>query len=190
MNLSVQKRLAASILSCSPKRVWFDPSRLDEIKEVITKQDLRSLISDGTIRKIQAKGVSRVRANARMVQRRKGRQAGGGSRKGTANTHRDTKLDWMERVRVQRAFVAQMRGHQSISHDAAKDVLRKVKGGFFRSRRHIKLYLEEHKLFTEKAVADNTARAKTVTTAQNAASAAHQENIQKRKAARQDARTS
>ena len=33
-----------------------------------------------------------------------------------------------------------------ISDEVYKDLYRKSKGGFFRSKRHIKLYLTEHKL--------------------------------------------
>jgi large subunit ribosomal protein L19e len=58
MNLKVQKRIAAEILKCSPKRVTFDTESLDEIKEAITKEDLRGLISSGAIAKKSAKGVS------------------------------------------------------------------------------------------------------------------------------------
>ena len=42
MELKVQKRLAAQIFQCSPKRVIFNPEKLTEIKEGITKGDVRS----------------------------------------------------------------------------------------------------------------------------------------------------
>ena len=51
MNLKSKKRIAAKILKCSPKRVKLDPSRDDEIKESVTKADLRSLIKDKAIKK-------------------------------------------------------------------------------------------------------------------------------------------
>lgn len=147
MDLHVQRRLAAAVLKCSPSRVYFDPERLDEIKEVITKQDLRSLVGDGAIVKLHAQGVSRVRANMRKEQRKKGRQQGKGSRKGGAETHKEGKHDWMDRVRVQRAFIKQLTNNDTITKETANDVFRKSKGGFFRSKRHVKLYLEEHSLF-------------------------------------------
>ena len=40
MNLNLQKRLAANVIGCSEKRVVFDPSRLEDIKEAITKTDI------------------------------------------------------------------------------------------------------------------------------------------------------
>jgi large subunit ribosomal protein L19e len=160
MNLSVQTRLAASILHCSPRRVIFDPDRLEEIKEVITKADLRSLINDGAIRKLAEQGTSRVRARVRLVQRRKGRQSGQGSRKGKSGTHKEPKSDWIMRIRIQREFVHRLSDHESITRETRQDVLRKCKGGFFRSTRHIKLYLEEHNLFTKNAKGPSTADSK------------------------------
>ena len=63
MRLNVQKRLGAAVLDCSSQRVRLDENRLDEIKEAITKQDIRSLINQGAIYKVPEKGTSRVRAN-------------------------------------------------------------------------------------------------------------------------------
>ena len=49
--MKTQKRLAAYILKCSPKKVKFDETKLEEIKEAITKADIRGLIAQGIIRK-------------------------------------------------------------------------------------------------------------------------------------------
>ena len=57
MNLNVQKRIAASILKCSKKSIVLDQDRLKDIKEAITKEDLRGLIAEGAIQKVQSKGV-------------------------------------------------------------------------------------------------------------------------------------
>ena len=81
MKLHVQKRLAADVLNCSSKRIWLDPNSLSEIKEAITKRDIKSLIEQGLIKKKRIKGVSRFRARKILVQKRKGKQKGQGSRK-------------------------------------------------------------------------------------------------------------
>jgi len=44
MKLNLQKRLAAQILKCSEKRIQLDTTRLSDIKEAITKADIKSLI--------------------------------------------------------------------------------------------------------------------------------------------------
>jgi large subunit ribosomal protein L19e len=49
MKLKVQKRLAADILKCSIKKIKIDQSRLEDIKESITKKDIRTLIKEGAV---------------------------------------------------------------------------------------------------------------------------------------------
>ena len=85
MKLDTQKRLAGTLLKCSPKRVRFQPENLHDIKEAITKSDLRLLISDGIIFKQPMKEVSRVRARKIQVQKRKGLQRGHGGRRRKAH---------------------------------------------------------------------------------------------------------
>jgi len=144
MELKIQKRLAAGVLNCSEKRVWFDSNRLEEIKEAITKVDIRGLIDDNAIKRKAVKGVSRVRARKRILQRRKGRQKGFGSRKGKRTARLPKKEAWMDRIRAQRKLLKELRINKQINKKTYRDIYLKCKGGFFRSRRHIMLYLEEH----------------------------------------------
>lgn len=146
MKLSVQKRLAAQVLKCSPKRVRFDPARVADIKEAITKVDIRGLVSEGLIDKIQEAGVSRARANKRVDQRKKGLQRGPGKRKAKITATVPRKEAWMAKIRVQRNLLKELREKELIDTSAFKNLYRKAKGGFFRSRRHIKLYANEHNL--------------------------------------------
>ncbi|MBI2419008.1 MAG: hypothetical protein HYV28_14135, partial [Ignavibacteriales bacterium] len=48
--------------------------RLDEIKEAITKIDIRNLINQGIIKGKPYVGTSRFRARKRLIQKRKGRR--------------------------------------------------------------------------------------------------------------------
>ena len=143
MKLDNQKRLAAHILKCSKKRIRFDESRLEEIKEAITKIDINGLIKDHAIRKLPKKGVSRVRARKKLVQRRKGKQKGPGSRKGSIKARLPKKKAWMYRVRAQREFLGVLKEKKILDNNLYRELYLKTKGGFFRSKRHIKLYLEE-----------------------------------------------
>src|SRR3989344_1805963 len=102
MELTVQRRLASEVLKCSPKRVWFDETRLSDIKEAITKQDIRGLVTKGLVQMKRPKSNSRGRARLRQAQRRKGRQRGHGSRKGVATARGPQKPARMARVRLQR----------------------------------------------------------------------------------------
>jgi large subunit ribosomal protein L19e len=149
-NLEFQKKVASAVLKCSPKRVVFDSDELESIKEAITRSDIKSLISEGTIAKKQKKGVSRARANVIKRQKAKGQRKGHGSRKGKATARTPKKEKWMAKVRAQREFIKTLKDSELIDNSVYRNIYLKSKGGFFRSRRHIKLYLNEHKLFLKK----------------------------------------
>ncbi|MFH1399357.1 MAG: 50S ribosomal protein L19e [Candidatus Woesearchaeota archaeon] len=144
--LNSRKRIAGKVLKRSPKRVWLDPTRADEIKESITKVDIRGLIKDGVIRGKQVKGVSRARAKKRAIQRRKGRGKGPNSRKGKWTARLPAKVAWMNRIRLIRKFLAELKGKELITKAGYRKLYLKAKGGFFRSKRHVKLYIDEQGL--------------------------------------------
>lgn len=150
MKLDTQKRLAADILKCSAKRVRFDEEALESISEAITKEDIRELIKEGVIKKLPVVGQSRVRANKRLVQKRKGRQKGPGSFKGKRTARLPRKKEWINKVRAQRKHLKQLREEDKISSKTFRELYNKSTGGFFRSRRHITLYIEENSLSEEK----------------------------------------
>ena len=142
--------MAGDILKCSSKRVRLAPNRLSEMKEAITKADIRGLINDGLIIKIPEKGVSRGRAKHRADQRRKGLQRGPGKRKGKSTAIVPRKASWMAKIRAQRSLIAELREKEHIDAAGYKNLYRKAKGGFFRNKRHIKIYIQEHNLVLKK----------------------------------------
>ncbi len=150
MRLTIQKRLAASILKCSEKRVWFDQESLEEIKEAITKVDIKGLINKGIIGSKPAKGISRGRARKAKEQKAKGRRSGKGKRKGTQKARNPQKKAWMNKIRSQRELIKELRDKDIITTGSYRTLYNKSKGGFFRSKRHIKLFIEENKLAKKK----------------------------------------
>ena len=150
MELKVQKRLAAKLLKCSPKKIKIDVSRLEDIKESITKHDIRGLIKDGGLVKRKTQESSRARAKKIKIQKKKGKRKGTGSRKGTSNARLSEKKVWMNTVRAQRRLLKELRDEEKISLKAYRQLYMKSKGGFFRSRRHINLFIEEHNLLKGK----------------------------------------
>ncbi len=146
----IQKRLASQIFKCSPKRVKIDETRLSDIKEAITKADIKTLISEGVIKKLQKRGTSRARIRKRSDQLKKGRHKGSGSRRGKKTARLVPKRDWMNRIRLQRAFLAEIREKGIITKPTFNNLYKKSKGGFFRNKRHIKLYITEQKLVEQK----------------------------------------
>jgi len=150
MEYKVQKRLAGIIGKCSPSKVKLDQDRLEEIKESITKADIRGLIKDGAITIRQKKGVSRVRANKIRIQKIKGKRRGQGTRKGTKNARLPRKRQWINRIRLQRSLLKHLRENEMITKKVYGELYLKAKGGFFRNKNHLKLYIEEHNLMIKK----------------------------------------
>jgi large subunit ribosomal protein L19e len=150
MKLNTQKRLAADILDCSPQRVWFDDERLADIKEAITKVDIKSLIKDKAIAKKPIKSISKVRARVRKKQKSAGKRRGHGKRKGKENARSPRKEVWVNHIRAQRNLLKLMKEKGKITTQVYRNLYEKSKGGFFRSRKHLKLYIEERHLAKEK----------------------------------------
>lgn len=146
MNLTSKKRIAAQALNCGKNKVRFNTSELKSIKEAITSADIRSLIKDKVITKEQDKGISKSRFRKTLKQKRKGRRSGQGRRSGTRNARLPKKVAWMNKIRAIRDLLKYLKEKGIIETKVYRLLYRKSKGGFFRSRRHIRLYIEEHNL--------------------------------------------
>ncbi len=144
--MKLQKRLASSILKCSPKRIEFDSANLKDIKEAITKYDMRGLIKKGQVKAKPVKGISKYRARKLKAQKRKGRRKGHGSRKGKASARQNPKKVWMNTVRAQRALLRRLKEKRMITTKDYRTLYRRSKGGFFRSVKHIKNYVKEQNI--------------------------------------------
>ena len=144
--LNVQRRLAAQILKCGKNMIRFDPNRLDDIKEAITKTDIRSLIGNGVISKKRLLTTSRFWARKRKKQKSYGKQKGFGSRKGKKTARLNPKRTWMNKIRLQRNFIKSLRDKSMITSAAYHELYMKSKSGFFRSLRHLSLYVNERGL--------------------------------------------
>lgn len=150
MRLTSQRRMAAQVLDVAGENIWFDTARLAEIKEAITKADIKRLIRNGAIQLKTPNHQSRARARRRTEQRQKGRQRGHGSRKGRANARVSVKETWIARLRVLRRFIKTLRDKELITRPVYHDLYSKSKGGYFRNKRHLQLYADEHELIQKK----------------------------------------
>ena len=137
-------------MGCGPRRVRFDPSKLTEIKEAITKFDIVRLVKKDIIYKIQSKGISRIRAKKTATQKRKGRRSGYGSRKGSAAARLNPKTKWVTGVRTQRELIKKLRDRKLIDRRDFRKLYVRVKGGFFRSTKHIKIHIQEQGMVKKK----------------------------------------
>ncbi|HLD11078.1 MAG TPA: 50S ribosomal protein L19e [Candidatus Nanoarchaeia archaeon] len=150
MNLSIQKRIAADVLNVGVNRVWFDADKLTDIKEALTKEDIRNLIKEKIIKAKQIKGTGRFRARKISAQKRKKQRKGLGSRKGKAGARLGRKEKWMAKIRLQRKLLKELKEKKLIELISYRMLRKRSSGGFFRSRKHILIYLNDNKLFVEK----------------------------------------
>jgi large subunit ribosomal protein L19e len=146
MKLTIQKRLASSVLKCSQKKVIFDTERLDELKESITKADIRKLVKDYAIVKLKKNGPSKVRARKIKIKKVRGQRKGHGSRKGKTNARNNKKESWMNHLRKQREFLKRLKEKELLTNKNYRMLYLRCKGGFFRNLNHLKMYIKEQHL--------------------------------------------
>ena len=151
MNTSIQRRIAAKILKCGANRVWIDPQKLKGVSEAITREDVRRLINSDAIMKSPEEAPSRAGIRLRAIKKRKGRRSGQGSRKGSfeSRTGNTQKLRWIKTIRPQRRMIKELKASGMIDNVTYKRLYKLAKGGVFRSRKHMELYMKEHKMFKE-----------------------------------------
>lgn len=150
MKLSNQKRIAAQLLKVGTNKVHFKEDKLEEIKEAITKFDIKGLINQKIITIKKTKQQSKSRTRKIKKQKKKGRRKGKGSRKGKKTTRNPKKATWMAKVRTQRKYIKELKDKDSITNEVYKELYKMVKTNFFRSKRHIKLHLNNNKMFIKK----------------------------------------
>jgi len=144
-DLKNQKRMASQILGCGKDRVWIDPSKADDISKAITREDIRNLISEGTIKARKVKGVSRGRARLMDEKRKYGHRKGPGSRKGKKGARTDSKGLWMKKIRALRKKLKEMRADETLDKSAYCKFYRKAKGGEFRNTAHLEAHIKAMK---------------------------------------------
>ena len=138
MQITNQKRLAAKLLKCGVHRVWINPAYLDQISSAVQTDDIREFIEEGWIKAKPVKGTSRIRARARLEQKRKGRRKGQGTRAGTANARNPRKNRWMRTIRSQRRVLKSFREDDTITPGQYRRYYLKAKGGSYRSIAHMR----------------------------------------------------
>lgn len=149
MDLKNQKRIAAQMLKCGETRVWIDPNRTEDVADAITRSDVRTLISSGTIAARQRRGVSRGRANYLQAQKRKGRRTGQGSRKGRKHARKPSKERWQQTIRPIRSRLKELRDDGVIDTRTYRKYYLRAKGGVFKSRPHLDSHLRTEGILKE-----------------------------------------
>jgi len=130
MNLAKKKALAAKTLKVGKERVIFMQSRLNEIKEALTKQDIRELEKDGAI------GIKEIKGRRKKIEKKKKR--GVGKVKKNVNTR---KQDYIIMTRKLRKYVSELKNQGTISREDFTEIRKRIRNKKFRSKAHLKEYI-------------------------------------------------
>ena len=130
MKLDKKKVLAVRTLGVGRDRIAFNAHRLDEIKEAITKQDIRDLYASGAITIKEIKG-------SRTIQKRKTRRRHGSIRK----TVKNGKTQYMIRTRKLRRYIAELLKQERITKDQYLTLRKQIKASTYRNKAHMKEHI-------------------------------------------------
>src|SRR3989338_5126951 len=140
MNLNTKKALAAKVLKTGKNRIWFNPERLPDIKEALTKQDIRDLYKEGIIKVKTITGVMKLK------KRKTRRRAGSFGKKVSKR-----KEQYVHRVRTIRAIIKKLKHTQRITAAEYAKLNNYAKSGIFKDVMQFRQHLNELLKDKEKA---------------------------------------
>ncbi len=130
MNLGNRKSLAAKTLKIGKKRIKFVKSRVKEIKDAITKEDIRGLVEDGAIE------IQGVRGRKTNISRKN--QRGTGKIKKKVNKR---KQEYVKITRKLRKYTKEMFNQGKLNKEEVKEIRKRIRNRAFKSTTNLKLYL-------------------------------------------------
>lgn len=130
MNTGKKKMLAVRTLKVGKNRILFVKSRLNDIKEALTKQDIKDLQKDGAIIVKQIKG-------KKKLERKSKKKSVGNVRKKVNKRKRE----YVIMTRKLRKYVAEMKKQGKLSKEEIKEIRNRIKNRAFRSKAHLKEYI-------------------------------------------------
>lgn len=149
MNLRNKKELAAKALGVGKNRIKFNSEGLNEIKEAITKEDIKSLHNDGIIMIKPIKG-------RKKIIRRKIRRGPGKIKKKI----KYRKQDYVRITRKLRKHVKKMKRENTISKEFYLELRKKIKMRSFKSTANLREYIESIRKAGSEAEENNNAENK------------------------------
>lgn len=130
----LQRKLAAEVMNCGQNRVWFNPTRLEEIKGALTKEDIRNLIKDGAIKKRPVIGIKRRAGRKRERRRKKGRKRKIGRKR---LVPKERKRDYIIRIRNIRRYLKVLKKTKKIDSKQFKKLNKLAKAGIIKNKQDI-----------------------------------------------------
>ena len=131
MNLNKKKKLIARVMNVGIKRIILDSDRTKEIKEAITRQDIKELVREGVIKIKEKKGRKKV------IKRRTKRGKGKFKRK-----VKSRKREYATLTRKLRRYLKNLKEKDKISKVDYYKIRGKIKARQFKSLDHFKEVLK------------------------------------------------
>jgi len=142
VNLKSKRKLVSRILGVGIGRVRFDPEYLDDVTDAITRDNIRSLITAGTIQVKPIVGTSKGRAHFKKAQRRK-RGTKQGSKKGRKGSRVGKKEVYVKRIRAMRHQLKVSKSRKEIPNESYWKLYKQVGGNQVRNLAHLRSLIEE-----------------------------------------------
>lgn len=130
MKLNKKKQLAAKVLKVGKNRVWFSNENLAEIKEAITKQDIKDLFQQGIIKIKEVKG-------RKKIKRRKTKRKAGKIKMKVKRR----KQEYVKITRKLRGYIKELKKQEKISKEKYQEIRKKIRARTFKSKAQLKEYL-------------------------------------------------
>ena len=130
MNLSKKKELAVRTLKVGKARIVFLNSRVNEIKEAITKQDIRDLKNNGAII------VKEIKGRKKNINKKRKKSDGKIKKK-----VKKRKQEYVVLTRKLRKYVSEIKKQEKVSRDEYYDIRKKIRNRIFKSQSHLKDYI-------------------------------------------------
>lgn len=131
MNLAKKKKLAERTFKVRKERIVFLKSGHEDIKDAITKQDMRDQLKEGII-------IIKEKKGRRKVRKKKRRTAGNVRKK-----VKKRKQQYVTITRKLRKYVSELKKKGKISNKDAEDLRKKIRNRAFRSKAHLKEHIGE-----------------------------------------------
>jgi large subunit ribosomal protein L19e len=144
VNIRKKRELIARMLGVGVNRVRFEPDKLDDVADSITRENIRALIKNRTIWTVKPRGTSRVRAEAKLTIRRK-HGIGSGSKKGKKTARMGKKKIYVAKVRSMRYNLKVLKDRNDINREVYWLLYKKVNGGQVRSLSHLRDLVKQSK---------------------------------------------
>lgn len=145
MNDRKIRKIAAEVLKVGKTKIFISPGQVQRLKDAMTKEDVRTLIKEGLIKKRKDNLQSKARARVLKAKKKKGRKKGQGKRTGKKTARTKKKETWIKNVRAQRRTLKEMKKSGVKLKKPARKIYLMIKGNYFKGKKYLDTMVEAKK---------------------------------------------